>query len=555
MNITFEQSTNIVETYDFIEVRIHVENPSVANPFTEAEVFGQFGLDVEPFTFTHGLPDGELGTASIRPGLIPVDGFCDSDDGSLYRIRFMPSEAGAYSYEAVFTAGGQKYHTSGTFMAENRGRKGLLRVDPDFPFHFQWDNTKEHFFYHGMTAYHMPGIQDDAEIRRSIDRLHACKVNRIRIAVNSSRVRNGMAWFEPVYDSEDFTFLYGPWIAERPHDHTYPGWDVTRFDIAYWRKLERLLAYALSKDISVSLIMYLDAYRRGCDPFGPHHAGGLDEQRYYRYAAARLAAYSNITWDLTNEYRLIRPHAWVERMGYFLKSCDPYHHLMTCHGHETFDFRLSGWADFAVYQCWDEHGGYAYMLRNRETQLAMGRSIPQVNEEYGYEDHYPSAWGEGKKAPARSADRLRRIAWEIAMAGGYQTSGEYAGNGLGGWLNGRGDESMLLPKTLEPLVRFFEHLEWWKMNPGQVELIKGTGYCLAEQGRQYVIYAPEAGEIGIVLDRGSYEISWYNPREGTFYPGFRLDGSELVARCPDQEGDWVVRIQSAACRIPEKTTP
>lgn len=57
MNVTFEQSTSIVETYDFIELRILVQNPAFFNPFTEVEVVGQFGLDVEPFTFTHGLPD------------------------------------------------------------------------------------------------------------------------------------------------------------------------------------------------------------------------------------------------------------------------------------------------------------------------------------------------------------------------------------------------------------------------------------------------------------------------------------------------------------------
>ncbi|HXA03885.1 MAG TPA: hypothetical protein VNY30_03560, partial [Bryobacteraceae bacterium] len=56
-------------------------------------------------------------------------------------------------------------------------------------------------------------------------------------------------------------------------------------------------------------------------------------------------------------------------------------------------------------------------------QERLGRIIPQTNEEYGYEDHYPM-WAQG--LGSESADTLRRTAWEIVMAGGYQTAGETA---------------------------------------------------------------------------------------------------------------------------------
>src|SRR5437764_187269 len=83
-----------------------------------------------------------------------------------------------------------------------------------------------------------------------------------------------------------------------------------------------------------------------------------------------------------------------------------------------------------------------FRLRQREGQKRLGRIIPQTDEEYGYEDHYPM-WSQG--AGSESADALRRTAWEIVMAGGYQTSGESARRGTniwpdsgGGWMNGRG---------------------------------------------------------------------------------------------------------------------
>ena len=67
--------------------------------------------------------------------------------------------------------------------------------------------------------------------------------------------------------------------------------------------------------------------------------------------------------------------------------------------------------------CYRKHGGYEVMRKHREAQLATGHPFPQINEEYGYEDHYPVKWGGGKRPPTRNADNRRRMAWEIAMAG------------------------------------------------------------------------------------------------------------------------------------------
>src|SRR5690348_12322917 len=64
-----------------------------------------------------------------------------------------------------------------------------------------------------------------------------------------------------------------------------------------------------------------------------------------------------------------------------------------------------------------------------EAQAKTGRIIPQVNEEYGYEDHYPK-WAKAY-LDGHSADNMRRTAWEIYMAGCYQTTGETARRGTG----------------------------------------------------------------------------------------------------------------------------
>jgi hypothetical protein len=97
--------------------------------------------------------------------------------------------------------------------------------------------------------------------------------------------------------------------------------------------------------------------------------------------------------------------------------------------------------------------------------------MPQVNEEYGYEDHYPR-WGGNRKWPARTADNRRRLAWTMVMAGGYQTTGERANTGTGwgadtggGWINGRGDDSMVMLQGYGYMVDFFTSIPWWTLNP------------------------------------------------------------------------------------------
>ena len=527
--VSFTQSATTVDAFDFVEVTVAVETPSAANPFTDAEVSGAFRGD-----------GGDGPTVSVT-------GFCDSQDGSVYRIRFLPTAPGGHTYAVTWRQGDIVHTHTGTFEARDARRRGLLRVDPAHPWHFVWEGTGEHYFWNGTTTYALVGW-DEETVRRSIDRLHGLGVNRLRVSLNGPRVKDGRAWDEHVYPTEDFTFLFHPWVAARPDSVEDPGFEVARFHVAHWQKYERLLRYARERDIIISVIFYVDGARPGVDPFGKTGAGGPDEQRYYRYAAARLAAFSNVVWDVTNEYHLFRDDAWAERMGTFLKDRDPYKHLMSVHGFGDFRFRTSSWADFAMYQEWDEGGGHAFMLRQRQAQAATGRPMPQVNEEYGYEDHYPAGWGGGKVAPARSADNRRRLAWQMYMAGGYQTTGERADTGTGwgpdtggGWVNGRGDDSMVMLEGYARIADFFRSFDWWKTEPRN-DLVTGVGLCLAEPGRQYAVYLPEGGNVALELEPGMYHVRWYDCRTGAFSDLPEVTGPDWAAPAAPGEGDWALLL-------------
>ena len=148
--ITFREPAAAVEVYDFAEVTISVQELQAANPFTDAAVVGEFRRD---------------GGEPIRVG-----GFCDAADGSLFRIRFMPSEPGRYDYTITCRWGTEETLHSGSFSAVASRRRGILRVDAEYPEHFVWQGTGEHYFWNGTTTYYLMGW-DDETIRRSIDRL------------------------------------------------------------------------------------------------------------------------------------------------------------------------------------------------------------------------------------------------------------------------------------------------------------------------------------------------------------------------------------------------
>jgi hypothetical protein len=218
-----------------------------------------------------------------------------------------------------------------------------------------------------------------------------------------------------------------------------------------------------------------------------------------------------------------------------------------------------------MYQSWDEHGGYDFMRQNRERQLKTGRLMPQVNEEYGYEDHYPQGWGDNRVAPARSAETRARLAWEICLAGGYQTTGERADRGTGwgpdtggGWINGRGDDTMTMLERYGHLYDFFTSMTWWKLAPDTHLVVavqphpaakdKASGpartfaACSAE-GDLAAIYVPGGGVVTLQGERLRDQLKplWFSPRDGGMRNARAL--RERVYRTPTAD-DWVLLFRS-----------
>src|ERR1035441_4883983 len=351
--IAFSQSALTTSAYDFIEVIAEVKSPVGQNPFTDTSFTGDF----EP-------------TGS--PEKVFVMGFCDSADGRLYRIRFMPSKPGAYTFHVSLKAGSATKDESGNFTATDEHRKGPIRVDPAYPWSFIWEGTGEHYFFNGTTAYWLLGWRDEQPIQYSIDRLAALKINRMRVTLAG---RTSTFYGEPVMNGERWSMLIDPWPARDVHDFYHPGFDYARFNVSYWQKFDRMLRYAREKNVIISIVLGMN------DEHDHPAASSDDERRYIRYAVARLGSFSNITWDLGDDLDGFRDDAWSHETGSLIEELDPYHHLATSHPVKTIhQDRSSSWFGFTSYQDWSRNQ-HALMLESREIQKKAGRTIPQTNEE------------------------------------------------------------------------------------------------------------------------------------------------------------------------------
>jgi hypothetical protein len=517
-SVSYSISPSPIEAYDYAEVTATVDSPDARDPFKDASLSGTFETDNGNQHWT-------------------VEGFCDSADGTIFRIRFMPSHAGIYKYSVRFTQGKFEKISQGTFKAVDAHRRGPIRDDPQFPWHFIWEGTGEHYFFNGTTAYWLMGWRDDSTIQYSIARLHRLKVNRIRVSIAG---RENTAFGEPVMAGSNWTYMLAPWPAENPEDFFHPGFDFSRFNLPYWQKWDRMLAYARSLDMVISLVLDMN------DSHIHTQAGSEDEHRFIRYAAARFAAFPNITWDLGDDLESFRDDQWAHDTGTRLEQWDPYQHLATSHPIKTtHQDRASAWFGFTSYQEWsrDQH---RVILESRKLQEKTGRIIPQTNEEYGYEDHYP-LWA---LPGSDSAEVLRRTAWDIVMAGGYQTAGETARRGInirpdtgGGWMGGRGDDSMTMFLGYGHMVDFMTSFEWWKTNPHD-ELVDNGNYCLADPGRAYAVYLPKGGKVTIQLQPGHYQGYWFSALTGQIVSLPSVEGPSWTSSDAPDENDWALLLQA-----------
>ncbi|NLD44049.1 MAG: DUF5060 domain-containing protein [Chloroflexi bacterium] len=455
-----------VERWGLYELRL--QGPTHGNPFTEV----RFGAS---FTLGHRAVD--------------VDGFYDGD--GVYCVRFLPDTEGTWACTTRSDAASLDGHTASfRCSVPSAGNHGPVRVAHTY--HFQYEDGTP-YRQIGTTCYawvHQgPGLEE-----QTLATLRTAPFNKLRMCVFPKHYRYN--------ENEPELFPFA-----RQADGS---WDWDRFDPAFWRHLEGRVADLLSLGIEADLILF-----HPYDRWGFATMDAETDDRYLRYAVARLAAYRNVWWSMANEYDLMTAKSTADWDRFFriVQQADPYHHPRSIHNCRGFYDHSKPWVTHASVQHWD-------LSRALEWREAYGK--PVINDECQYEGNIPNQWG---NIPAR--ELVHRF-WLGTVGGMYVGHGETYLHpdeilwwSKGGVLHGES------PARLAFLRQVLEE--------GPVEGLEPQGRRVAGQAGRYYLHYTGVHQPA----EWSFELP-----EGQHYRAELLDPWEMTVTplADDLSGEFTVRL-------------
>lgn len=223
---------------------------------------------------------------------VELAGFYDGD--GMYKVRFSPDTVGRWGFE---TTGSAKELTglTGAFdcVAANVSNRGP--VSTAHQFHFQYADGTPYFPF-GTTCYSYGFIGEPLD-RMTLEDLKSAGFNKVRMCLlPKSLVRR-----QPV--AMPFERI-GSAVAATWQEGEESGKIGDRFNLArpnpfYFQNVERRIQDLMDAGVEADVILFHPYDARGFSAMGDEA-----DDRYLRYAVARLAAYRNVWWSIANEYDL-----------------------------------------------------------------------------------------------------------------------------------------------------------------------------------------------------------------------------------------------------------
>jgi hypothetical protein len=347
-------------------LEIVIDGPRHGNPFVDVELTARF----------FG-PDGAA---------LDALGFYDGD--GVYRVRFLPPTAGAWRVEMTSNARSLD-GLSARFEVEPPASHGPVRVAERFHFAYA-DGTR--YLPIGTTSYVWTHQGDELE-ERTLAALAASPFTKIRMCVFPK------------------SYTYNANEPDRyPFARTADGWDPARFDPSYWAHLESRIDQLAALGIEADVILF-----HPYDRWGFAEMDAATDDRYLRYAVARLSGFRNVWWSLANEWDLLfaKTEADWERWAAIIERWDPSDHLRSIHNCREIYDQSRPWITHASLQRIDP---VRTAEMTTEWRAAWGK--PVVIDECAYEGDIDQGWGN------ISGEEMTRRFWEGALRGGYVGHGE-----------------------------------------------------------------------------------------------------------------------------------
>jgi hypothetical protein len=467
---------------------------SVPNPRPYTEPYRDVTLEV-----TYTRPDGSA---------VSFWGFYDGS--ATWKIRFMPDQVGTWRYTARF-ADGAAPGVQGTFECVPSDLPGLIS---------RYEHNPQWFGFRGgkpllVRSFHVGDRffaenWDAAKRTAFLDWSQRQGYNTLSIAshyLNRNEQGRGRDWKTP-----------GLWPL----------------DAGEYRKVETILDDLARRRLLV--FPFAGFFGRGAN--FPREPG--EQDLYIRYTLARLGPYWNLLFNVAGPEPNLRGRSFltpqeVDRLGEQIRRLNVLGHLLTVHNPPGDDaYRDAPWTTYGTLQgpkTVDRAKLSAEIVRNHHPKKAL----------YAQETLWP---GNTVGHPFYSNEDIRKNAYVILMAGAAINFADMQGDsssGFSGTLE-LSDRVQARHDIIKRVWDFFEAVPFHRMKPSQH--LVSRGYCLAEAGKEYLVYLESGGTVDVAVTGGGapYHVEWINARDTSDRrrAGKQTrDGRALSA--PDAN-DWLLRL-------------
>lgn len=566
------------ELREWHDITLTFDGPS-AGETNSLNPFLDYRLDV---TFTNG----DL-TYTV-PGYFAADGNAaetSATSGNKWRVHFSPPEAGDWNYEVNFQQGDNvaiaNNPNAGTAVTGIDGVKGSLTVLPtnksgaDFRGKGRLEYVGEHYLRHAGTGeYFLKGGADSPENFLGyweFDNTYDSGGVQVDLIDGLHRYQPHVKdWNpgDPIWQGDKGKGIIGAlnYLASEKMNVVYfltfntsggDGQEVfpwvdpsqqTRYDVSKLDQWEIVLDHM----DSLGIVPHLVTQEQENDQALDGGDLGISRKLYYRELIARFGHHLGITWNLGEE----SSNTTAQRRAFaqYFENLDPYDSPVAVHTRPPLKEEIyapllgNSNIDTASLQVRNASDVHEQVLEWRDRSAAAGHPWTVNMDEIG-----PAGRGALPDSINPDHDDIRGpVLWGTYMAGGsgvewyFGKEYEQDDRDLEDWRS----RDILWDQTRYALEFFQENLPFWEMESMDSITSDSDDYVFGKSGEVYAVYLPGGGSTEIDLPQGSYDVKWYDPRNG----GSLVNGSiasisggdnVLIGNAPnDTSRDWVALITS-----------
>ena len=377
-----------------------------------------------------------------------------------------------------------------------------------------------------------------------------------------------------------------PWLRTGPGEALdgRPKFDLTQFDERFWQRANEYFEDSKSRGIYILLQMFDDPFTKVSDyggldrwkfhPFNadnninniPGMPGGtgpgtaafydpdnkplmaLQDALIKRLLDETAERFGHIIYEIGNEINWRReiPQA-AEWQAHWIKVFRDYerkHGVKRLLSNDTRSELLQ-----AGVEDWDiinHHGTLGHNVKKTPLEELPGLLYERINEHFAKYKR-PIINSRPCSDPDRvnypdivSEEKGRVLYWSYFTSGGhiigFRTTRE-------SWKGGLAAEHII-----QNLRKFIDETEFWECEPRRDLILKGDALCLANAGKEYVVYLPEGGSVEVNLKDVAAEtrlaVRQYDPRTGEFKSLQSAEGKKVEFTLPTSGvgQDWALHL-------------